>query len=563
VLNGEATAEQAQGLDRLLRERPELVPAVVDLIGQEACLAWSSLDEAATSFDRSGVAPQATVAGKPASLRNSFTPPVLSHWASLAIAAMLLLSAGVAIGMLSVGSRGEVASNSGRIVGPDVALKPLSYSARIVETSTCRWTPGADYTANGAGELRQGDSVHLLEGLAKLRLQTVAATADLGIEGPAGLVLTADGGCNISHGLVTTAVRSIQDSFVLHTPSCEVNLDRVGSLGISVDGRDVEVHVLDGEARIVVPWGVGNLDSQSYQLQAGESLALLRGANGKFGITRGMSRPKQFASLISMESDHLRISRDYVDDVLARKPLIYWRFDEMDSIRVANSAGKRYAGNIIGKLDREDAPGNPCVSFAGGISSEELNGCILADELIDFGDAVGYSIEMWIKPSHYHHGSIAAMFSDGPGVVPHALLLEVGGPNAAQFSIEEPGKIRFLHRSPPTNHVNDGHSCFSPKSYRSRQWQHVVAVKDASEIRLYIDGIQVASEKDASPVVSGMKLLLGRIDDKRRMRRFIGQIDEFVLYDSALSEEVVRHHFDLVKEQPLQQSNDTVSSTGI
>ena len=70
--------------------------------------------------------------------------------------------------------------------------------------------------------------------------------------------------------------------------------------------------------------------------------------------------------------------------------------------------------------------GNQAVEF--GVTDE--GGEILCNDLIDDRFEDSYSIEFWIKPSHYHVGAVVSLVGDPEtpsGVIPHGMLLEMGG----------------------------------------------------------------------------------------------------------------------------------------
>jgi hypothetical protein len=83
-----------------------------------------------------------------------------------------------------------------------------------------------------------------------------------------------------------------------------------------------------------------------------------------------------------------------------------------------------------------------------------------------------------------------------------------------------------------------------------RKWQHIVAVKDHTEMRLYVDTVQVASAPDSTPLSDGLELLVGQIDRERDWRPFVGQLDELAFYDRALSKEEIEKHYHLVRPKP-------------
>jgi hypothetical protein len=129
------------------------------------------------------------------------------------------------------------------------------------------------------------------------------------------------------------------------------------------------------------------------------------------------------------------------------------------------------------------------------------------------------------------------------------MLLELGGSGLIPTAVHHPGRIRFLHRSPASNDSATGTSCYSSAAYSLRKWQHLVAVKDGSKLRLYLNGEQVGEEDDDSRLTPGLKLLVGRLYPARNVRPFKGQLDELALYGRALSAEEIEAHYRIIRPQ--------------
>ncbi|WP_425399464.1 LamG domain-containing protein [Aeoliella sp.] len=556
VLSNEATAEQVSKLDQLLKSRPELIESVVDLVGQDAWLAWSSTDDL-TQQDASGLVRSMQVVGSHDELnrvlsRDSYKAPV--PWPWLLAASVALLATGALVGAISTysySSKSVVADSdpSSNMAGESEA--ELDYSARVVEMSACRWNPAKGNSLLTNSVIRKGESINLLEGLAQLSIENTSGRSTLDIEGPAAVVLTADVGCSVSHGRVCADVQSLGDPFTIDTPCCLVRATGDHSnFGVAVDGRRVEVHVFDGQASVVVPWGVEQVDSLSSELQAGESLILAPDSSGRMVHTRAKSNPLSFTARTSMKSNHLVIPAEYPDAVLSHDPLLYWRFEQADSPEINNEAGERYRGIVHGKLIARTDGSNGYIDFGGGVSEEELAAYIATEEPVAIEASDSYTLEMWVKPSHCHHCALASVILPEPNkdFKKHGILLELGGPNAMEYSFVVPGKLRYVHRSVPSDVVSAGTSCYSETKYKTRQWQHLVAMKSPEQLQLYLDGKLVASAEDNTHLTDSLRVVLGQLDDLRYLRRYVGQMDEVALYPSALSEEVVLEHFNMVKD---------------
>jgi hypothetical protein len=213
--------------------------------------------------------------------------------------------------------------------------------------------------------------------------------------------------------------------------------------------------------------------------------------------------------------------------------------------------GDRLACQVNGALGRANFKGNQAVEF--GVTDQD--GEIVSTGAIDQSIHDSYSIEFWVKPSHYHVGAVISLVGDKPmpnGVLPHGMLIELGGTGKIPTATNHPGCIRFLHRSPAS--TAQGTSCYSKSPYTLRKWQHVVATKDGPHMRLYVNGELVADGEDASELPAGLRLLIGRLYPSQSARPFIGQLDELALYNRALSPEEITHHYKLVRATVMSEN---------
>jgi hypothetical protein len=87
-----------------------------------------------------------------------------------------------------------------------------------------------------------------------------------------------------------------------------------------------------------------------------------------------------------------------------------------------------------------------------------------------------------------------------------------------------------------------------------RTWQHVAAIKDGSEMRLYHNGQAVASRDDPRTLGRSLRVLMGQlfprspyIKDEVTSRLFVGELDEVALYDHALSAAQLKERVDLAQ----------------
>jgi hypothetical protein len=334
-----------------------------------------------------------------------------------------------------------------------------------------------------------------------------------------------------------------------------VELPNESSAGIVVNGRDVSVHAFRGSDMILKPWSAATESPMSISLDEGESITLMERADGKIDIEHGNSRASTFASQVSMYSDTLNVSPEYVANVRSHDPLLYWRFEgDLDQQKaVRNEMGDRFAGTIYGSVQQRDRNGNQFVEFGASSLIDSTLPRIEAND--DFSEEVGdeYTVEVWIKPNHYHLGTVVSFVDQQPirgdtGLIesPHGLLMEIGGPRTTQTTIEQPGKVRFLHRSPPSGRLK-GSTCFSELPYEPRHWQHVALVKQGPSMKINLNGELTGSGEDATALAPGLRLLVGQLDQWRGARMYVGQLDELAFYPKALSAEEISRHVELVR----------------
>jgi hypothetical protein len=247
----------------------------------------------------------------------------------------------------------------------------------------------------------------------------------------------------------------------------------------------------------------------------------------------------------------LHIPQEYVASVVAAKPIAYWRFEGDIDGKMRNEMSDRYHCRIVGDAVRwHSGEGNCTAEF--GITAGP--GYLISDDVLDGSIDESYSLEAWVKPNYFHHGALISLIQWSPTESPldrHRLHIELCGPNpGVPTSIlrpmeNHPGRIRFIHQAS---------ACYSSSPYRVRAWQHIVAVRDRSEMRLYADGKGVASDKDPSPLGNGLRVLMGQLfprnphlEDEVTSRLFVGEMDEVALYNRALSEGEIQSRLQLAR----------------
>lgn len=548
--SGEATDAQIARLDELIRSDALLANYAARVFDQQAALAWQGMTHESDRAAAASLADaEADVSDRSSSRVSAASrgakPSSNLHFQSLAIGIAFVL------GALAMTLFGHVLSNKllpGSLNATEALSQP-AYQARLVGSTACSWDDRSGGSREIGSSLTIGESLHLLQGLAEFKFNwSVGDNADLSLEGPAAMMLTSDGMPTLRFGRLTATINAAHRPFVLDTPVGRLIVAEYGSIGISAFGNDAEIHVFDGSATLESTWLSPGQQVVPMSIEAGQAIRVQENAGGELGITRHSADERYFAAHVSMESDTLVVPASYVSAIKAARPLVYWRFERDDWPNVPNAMGGHFAGHVEGSLGTTAHQGNQAVEF--GVTNQ--GGAIVSDDVLD-KPLDSYSIEFWIKPSHYHVGAVVSLVGDEEtpvGTNPHGLLCELGGTGQIPTAVHHPGRVRFLHRDPPSNDSTLGTSCYSTAAYTLRKWQHMVLVKDGGQMRIYFNGELAGSAEDDTQMASDLRLLLGRLYPSRRVRPFIGQLDELALYDRALTPTEIKQHFHVVRPAP-------------
>ena len=419
------------------------------------------------------------------------------------------------------------------------SLRRLNYAPKLVATTACIWH--SEQTSPSLGTFfESGESIKLVEGIAEFQVQNQQGDkALIRIEGPASIFVKADRQLGIRSGILTADTKSSDSHFQFEIPSGTVVIPGDTSIGISCDTQKCEIHVFKGVAQLRQAWTTS--DTSPLAVSQGQSAKLESSDEGKPIVEVSSADDRQFASQQSMYLDRLVISQAYQHAVLDSKPQIYWRFE--GERKVKNEAGEEYDAILKGDIGWRKFGSNIAAEF--GLSSKW--GYFVSEGLWPTEPLKQYTIELWIKPSHYHNGALLGLCVPRlleNGRQNHSLLIEIGDPYHDMQHFTRPNKYRFLHRSPPAIGHQFGSSCYSEQEYEIRKWQHVVARKDGEALSLFVNGELKATNSDPNPLPNNLRIVVGQLYPQKTERPFIGQLDEVAIYDRALTDTEIENHFD-------------------
>lgn len=487
-LEGTLSDLEAEQLHRLLEKQPELGPRLLEHLEMDAML-MASKPLVATPQHRPRLVP-----------KRRFTMSTLATVA--AIAACLMLALGWMGGLVqNATDNTEATTASVAVLTRGVNLE---WESESIE-------PG---TPLSPGLLR------LRSGIAQIEFYQGARVF---LEGPAELKLVSSGEATCTRGKLRAEVPPQAKGFRINTPTGQI-VDLGTEFGLEIAEGDAEIHVFKGEVE---------LHSPSAAMQS-----LTEGQAASFASTPELRKadPAGFASLNDLDarselSERSKFAR-WLDQSREwnEAPALRLRFDFQDSSESRSltnraTSDSAYAdGSIVGASWTEGRwPGKGALEFR------------------QVSDRVRLSV-----PNEVSHLTLTTWVRvNGLDRTFNSLFMSEGwGERRIHWQITRDGKIRLGVAGPGDKRHSDYDTpvVFTPE--RFGRWIHLAVVfdPDSMEVRHYVDGDRVAtlSLKDASPLRIGIAEL-GNWNDRRgadsvAIRHLSGAIDEFCLWERALSE---------------------------
>lgn len=411
--------------------------------------------------------------------------------------------------------------------------------ARLVSNTSHLIDSQGGHAINAGDTIHAGRSVTLFEGVAEVEF---SHSVSVRLKGPALLAIDEQGVVHMKYGrLIVTNQGNRQ--FQLDLPLATAMIAPDSYVGVDGHGDDVFVYAFEGQAKLTPQHA-----TESQVISSGYGLRARRGARSELIFTSLQANSKEFDFELLMANDQINVSPQYGAKIAAAQPTAYYRFEDQDAAVVKNEMGPRHALSIEGDGVRiASRDGNGVAEF---VLREEA-ACLTSPEPFDElnGD---YTVEMWVKPSHFQWGTLAALlerdYDDQGEIDRHAMIVELQGANAPPEGIAK--SVRFLHRSPPSEE-RGGTSCFSSAFYRAQAWQHVAAVKRGDQLNLFLNGELVASAVDATYLPKGLQLVVGQLFSFGTVRPFVGHIDELAIYARALTIDEIREHIATMRSAPV------------
>jgi Concanavalin A-like lectin/glucanases superfamily len=222
-------------------------------------------------------------------------------------------------------------------------------------------------------------------------------------------------------------------------------------------------------------------------------------------------------------------SADYAATVLADHPVSYWRLNDSSGTTAVDQVGLN-PGQITGATLGEPGP------FAGSGSMRfEGNGDVNLGTDPSLRPPNNWTVEAWFKASasdtancvNTYHGSGCALYKV------HAYGLHL--------VLDPQGHVYGVFDSTSAQ----GYSVESPGTYGDDSWHHIVLVRETAQLRLYIDGSEVAATAVAEPTTFYCCENIATIanDDACRCAPLTGWESEVAFYNYPLSATRIAAHY--------------------
>ena len=221
---------------------------------------------------------------------------------------------------------------------------------------------------------------------------------------------------------------------------------------------------------------------------------------------------------------------EYADVIMADNPIAYYQMNETSG-SIADSSGNGLTGTLTGTGTPTYAVASPialapntAISFAG-------DSCFsVADNaLLDFGTSQDFSIEFWFKTDSVP-GQSGVPIVNG--------FFNKGTTDANLWGRMTSATIYGL-----LDYGSTSDSVAVTNSYMDDQWHQYTLVADRdSAVQLYVDGTLIGEDTDmlVGSIDNSMPFTIAQMDNKWF---YYGEMDEFAIFNQALTSEQVNTHY--------------------
>jgi len=206
----------------------------------------------------------------------------------------------------------------------------------------------------------------------------------------------------------------------------------------------------------------------------------------------------------------------------------WWKFDNVVGTTVRDWSGYGNDGETGG----DPQPVEGVLDFALDLDGDDY---VMLDPVADDLTSRSFTLSIWIKTTQPSEGNVFASNTGGS----HVLLFGVDSGNI---------------------YVDDGPSTDWPPAVNDNQWHMITLVQNGTIIKLYTDGVEVASITTSIDVTAETRWSIGQEWDGSTPSDFyLGMVDDVRIYNKALTPDEVA---ELMRGDPLvawnpKPANDT------
>lgn len=256
-------------------------------------------------------------------------------------------------------------------------------------------------------------------------------------------------------------------------------------------------------------------------------------------------KPTQFIHLCALAGVVFATSAEassYSDTILADNPVAYWRLGELSGTTAASQVnspannGTYQVGFTLGQAGVLPFDSNTAVRFNGGTTTLGQSGGRMEATLATLGGT--YSFDGWFNynSSTASRGVVGAVGSRGNTSGYDAVQV-----NGNATGVGAPGVVTVYNGTSFTN---------TTSQTVSNRWYYMAFVRSGSSVSLYLRDLNGLSENLnatlAATFGASTEIDVGQRSDN--FWSFPGRIDEFAVYNYALTPSQVQAHFNAVPE---------------
>jgi PKD repeat protein len=221
----------------------------------------------------------------------------------------------------------------------------------------------------------------------------------------------------------------------------------------------------------------------------------------------------------------------YAAAVTAQSPDQYWRLDETSGSSVLDSSSSGQDGAVLAGVTW-GAAGSPASALNRAATLNGSSGAIVSRETSTAPKT--YSTELWFKTNTTRGGRLIGFGSSS------STTLSSASSSDRQVCMLNNGRLQFGTSGAARNLAE------TTTSYNNNQWHHVVATQGADGMKLYVDGVQVATNAatDAASYTGYWRVGGDRCYGGQTSNYLAGTVDEAAVYATALTGAQVRSHYE-------------------